>query len=275
MKDYIEIENLIIFANHGVFDEEKSMGQRFMVSLKLYTDVASAARNDDISDSVNYGEVCRFVTEYTQKNRSRLIETAAENIAYALLDKYDKLIGVEVQLKKPWAPIGLPLDNVLVNVTRKRTVAYIGMGSNMGDKKAYLDYAVKSINDSKYCSVTYVSEYIETEPIGFTEQDRFLNACAEVETVLPARELLNLLNKIESDAGRTREIHWGPRTLDLDILLYGNDVILDKDLIVPHKEMAKREFVLRPLCEIAPNAFHPLKNAFVSELLEALTDGKA
>ena len=122
-----------------------------------------------------------------------------------------------MQLKKPWAPIGLPLDNVLVNVTRKRTVAYIGMGSNMGDKKAYLDYAVKSINDSKYCSVTNVSEYIETEPIGFTEQDRFLIACAEVETVLPARELLNLLNKIESDAGRTREIHWGPRTLDLDI----------------------------------------------------------
>ena len=77
MKDYIEIENLIIFANHGVFDEEKSMGQRFMVSLKLYTDVASAARNDDISDSVNYGEVCRFVTEYTQKKALGTDRTAA------------------------------------------------------------------------------------------------------------------------------------------------------------------------------------------------------
>ncbi len=270
MKDYIEIDNLIVFANHGVFDEEKTMGQRFMISLKLYTDITLAAKTDDITKSINYGEVCEFATEFTKSHRAKLIERAGEELAYALLEKYPTLSGVEVQFKKPWAPIGLPVDNVLVNVTRKREVTYIGLGSNMGDKKGYLDFAINKLNESKFCKVLKASDYIETKPVGGVEQDNFLNACAEVETVLPPFELLSLLNEIEAEAGRVREIHWGPRTLDLDLLLYGNEVISTEKLTVPHIEMAKREFVLRPLAEIAPYAVHPLKGKRVAELLEEL-----
>ena len=269
MKDYIEIDNLIVFANHGVYDEEKTMGQRFMISLKLYTDIATPAKTDDITKSINYGEVCEFVTEFTKTNRAKLIERAGEEIAYALLKKYDILKGVEVQFKKPWAPIGLPVDNVLVNVTREKTLAYIGLGSNMGDKKAYLDNAIEKLNN-EFSKVLKVSEYIETEPVGGVEQDNFLNACCEIETVLPPYELLKMLNDIENEAGRVREIHWGPRTLDLDLLLYGNEIISTERLTVPHIEMAKREFVLRPLAEIAPYAVHPLKCKRVAELLEEL-----
>ncbi len=270
MNDYIEIDNLVVFANHGVFDEEEAMGQRFMISLKLYTDISNAANTDDITRSVNYGEVCEFVTEFTKTHRAKLIEKAAQDIAYALLDKYILINAVEVQMKKPWAPIGLPLDNVLVNVTRTRAVAYIGIGSNMGDKKGYLDFAVSSLGENPHCKVLKVAEYIETEPVGEVVQDKFLNGCIKLETVLPPMDLLDLLNEIENAAGRTREIHWGPRTLDMDILLY-DDIVMDTDrLTIPHREMAKREFVLRPLAEIAPYAYHPVKRKYASELMEEL-----
>lgn len=270
MNDYIEIDNLIVFANHGVFREEETMGQRFMISLKLYADISKAANTDDISNSINYGEVCSFVTEFTKTHRAKLIEKAAQDIAYALLEKYPLLKTVEVKLKKPWAPIGLPLDNVLVNVTRGRAVAYLGIGSNMGDKKGYLDFAVKSIEENPYCKILTVSDYIETEPVGEVEQDKFLNACIAVETFLPPYDLLALVNEIENKAGRTREIHWGPRTLDVDILLYDERVINSEKLTIPHREMTKREFVLKPLSEIAPYAYHPVKRKYISELLEDL-----
>ena len=270
MNDYIEIDNLIVFANHGVFREEETMGQRFMISLKLYADISKAANTDDISNSINYGEVCSFVTEFTKTHRAKLIEKAAQDIAYALLKKYPLLKTVEVKLKKPWAPIGLPLDIVLVNVTRGRAVAYLGLGSNMGDKKGYLDFAVKEIGENPYCKVLKVSEYIETEPVGEVIQDNFLNACVAVETFLPPCDLLTLVNEIEIKAGRTREIHWGPRTLDIDILLYDELVVNSERLTIPHREMAKREFVLKPLSEIAPFAYHPIKHKYVSELLEEL-----
>ena len=268
--DYIEIDNLVVFANHGVFDEEKTMGQRFVISLKLYTDMAEAAESDDITNSVNYGEVCEYVTEFTKTHRAKLIEKAAQDVAYALLRKYPLLNGVEVQFKKPWAPVGLPLDNVLVNIKRKRTTAYISLGSNMGDKRAYLDFAVNSLNENDFCRVVKVSDYIETKPYGGVRQADFLNACAEIETVLPPFELLKLLNEIENKADRKREVRWGPRTLDLDLLLYGDEIITTEKLTVPHIEMAKREFVLKPLYSIAPYAYHPLKHKYVADIYEDL-----
>ena len=270
MNDYIEIDNLVVFANHGVFHEEKVMGQRFMISLKLYSDISVAANTDDITQSINYGEVCGFVIDFTKTHRAKLIEKAAQDIAYALLDKYSLLQKVEVQVKKPWAPIGLPLDNVLVNVTRGRVISYIGIGSNIGDKKGYLDFAVKSLENNPQCKVLKVSDYIETEPVGEVEQDKFLNGCIKLETVLPPADLLGLLNEIENSAGRTREVHWGPRTLDMDILLYGDAVMDTQNLTIPHREMAKRAFVLEPLCEIAPYAYHPVKRKYACELLEDL-----
>ena len=270
MNDYIEIDNLIVFANHGVFSEEETMGQRFMISLKLYADICVAATTDEISHSINYGEVCEFVTDFTKTHRAKLIEKAAQDIAYALLDKYELLKKVEVQLKKPWAPIGLPLDNVLVNITRSKNIVYIGLGSNMGDKKAYLDFAIDEINKHPQCKVLSVSDYILTKPVGDVVQGDFLNACAKIETVLPPDALLAMLNRIEEQAGRERIVHWGPRTLDLDILLYGDEVIDSEKLTIPHKEMAKRAFVLKPLTQIAPYAYHPVKRKYVCELLEEL-----
>ncbi len=270
MNDYIEIRDLVVFANHGVLKEEKTMGQKFVISLRLYADMTNAICTDDLDDAVNYAEICEFVTEFTKKNRCKLIEAAADGIARSILVCYPLINRVDITLHKPWAPIGLPLSSVAVNLCRRRSKAYISIGSNMGNRKRNLDFAVERLKFTEECDVKKVSSYIDTKPVGFTHQDDFLNACIEIETILKPDELLKLLNEIENEAGRTREIHWGPRTLDLDIILYGDTVVCTDTLTIPHKEMSCREFVLAPLCEIAPYAYDPVSGDYVINMLDKL-----
>ena len=161
---------------------------------------------------------------------------------------------------------------MLLKISRFWHRAYLGMGSNLGDKKGYLDQAVEKIKEDPECVVEKVSQYLVTEPYGGVEQDDFLNACMVVRTLLSPEELLDKLHEIEQEAHRERIIHWGPRTLDLDILMYDDLVMESDDLIIPHIEMDKREFVLKPLCEIAPNLRHPILKKTVSQLLAAITN---
>ena len=140
----------------------------------------------------------------------------------------------------------------------------------MGDKKAYLDRAVALLDATDDCSVIRVSDYLVTEPYGGVEQDDFLNGALELKTLLPPYELLKLLHEIEADANRERIIHWGPRTLDLDILLYDDEVIDAPDLHIPHIEMHLRDFVLIPMAEIAPWKRHPITNMTMLQMLQAL-----
>ena len=270
--DEIHIENLEIFANHGVFQEETNLGQKFLVSLVMYVDTRKAGKTDCLEESVHYGEVSHFITTYTKKHTRKLIEVAAEDLAEALLLHYPLLKGVTLELKKPWAPVGLPLETVSVKITRFWHRAYLGLGSNLGDKQAYLEQAVKALGEAKGCRVAKVSSYLVTEPYGGVVQDDFLNACLALDTLLSPQELLKQLHVIEQAAHRERLIHWGPRTLDLDILLYDDEIMETEDLIIPHVEMHKREFVLKPLSEIAPYKRHPVYQKTVTELLEALTD---
>lgn len=264
--DKIHIKNLEIFANHGVFPEENVLGQKFVVSLTLYTDTRNAGKSDILEKSIHYGEVAHFTTEYLKKHTFKLIESVAENLAQALLLNYSLLKGIRVEVKKPWAPVGLPLETVSVEITRFWHSAYIGLGSNLGDKKAYLDNAVSSLNELETCSVEKVSSYLITKPYGNVEQDDFLNACLCLKTLLTPKELLDELHRIEQNAHRERIIHWGPRTLDLDILLYDDEIVNTDDLIIPHVEMHKRGFVLKPLMEIAPNKRHPILLKTIKEL---------
>lgn len=268
--DEIHIEDLEIYARHGVFPEETKLGQRFIVSVILYTNTRKAGTTDELECSIDYGSVSHFITEFMQKNTYKLIEAAVENLAEALLLQYSLLKGVTLELKKPWAPIGLPLKYVSVKISRFWHTAYLGMGSNLGDKKAYLDGAIQALNTIKSFQVEKVSKYLVTEPYGGVEQDDFLNACAKIKTLLSPEELLDVLHKIEKEAHRERIIHWGPRTLDLDILLYDDRVMETEDLIIPHIEMHLREFVLKPLSEIAPNLRHPVYRKTVSQMLKEL-----
>jgi 2-amino-4-hydroxy-6-hydroxymethyldihydropteridine diphosphokinase len=140
----------------------------------------------------------------------------------------------------------------------------------MGDREGYIRSALKLLDEMPGASVISVSSFHETEPVGYTEQAKFINAVAKVETTLGAHELLGVCLGIESRLGRVRTITWGPRTIDLDILLYGEEVIDTDDLKVPHPLMHEREFVLVPLCEIAPEAYHPVLKKTAREMLRAL-----
>ena len=268
--DEIHVKNLEVFANHGVFPEETRLGQKFLLSLTMYVSSRKAGTSDDLTQSVNYGEVSAFMTRFMQEHTYQLIESAAERLCDALLAEYPLLKGVTLELQKPWAPVGLPLETVSVKITRFWHRAYIALGSNLGDKKKYLDDAVAALNQVPGCQVEKVSSYLVTEPYGGVEQDDFLNACLSLKTLLPPEELLCRLHDIEQAAHRERIIHWGPRTLDLDILLY-DDLILDSDdLVIPHVEMHLRDFVLKPLSEIAPNRRHPILHKTVTQMLTEL-----
>ncbi len=269
-KDVISIKDLEIYAKHGVFPEENVLGQKFLICADLYCNTKAASAADDLNQSVNYGEVCHLIKDIMEGNVYNLIETIAEVLAQNILIKYPVVEAVEIEVKKPWAPVGLPVDTVSVKIKRQWHNAYIALGSNMGDKKNYLETAIKEINKNEVTSVTKVSEFIETKPYGGVEQDDFLNGVIEIKTMLDPEELLRFLNKIEADCDRERIVHWGPRTLDLDIIMY-DDLVYDTErLQIPHVEMHKRDFVLGPMAEIAPWVRHPILKKTVKEMLEEL-----
>ena len=270
--DKIEIRDLEIFANHGVFPEETALGQKFVVSAVMYTETRPAGLTDDLSASINYGEVSHMITDFLQKNTYKLLEAAVENLAETLLLSLPLLKKITLRIEKPWAPVGLPLKTVAVEITRGWHTAYVAFGSNMGDKKKYLDNAIQGLRDMKEIVVEKVSEYLVTEPYGDVEQDEFLNGALRVRTLLSPEELLDRLHVLEQAADRKRIIHWGPRTLDLDIIFYDDLISQEDDLCIPHVEMHKRSFVLEPLEEIAPYKRHPGNGKTVRQMLEELTD---
>lgn len=131
--------------------------------------------------------------------------------------------------------------------------AYLGLGSNLGDREAVLEMAVHALNQSQHIAVTKFSSVYETEPWGGVKQEPFLNQVVEIETDLAPINLLSVCQKIEIDSDRRKTVKWGPRTLDIDILLYGTQTVQTDDVVIPHPRMAERKFVLVPLAEIAPD----------------------
>jgi 2-amino-4-hydroxy-6-hydroxymethyldihydropteridine diphosphokinase len=150
------------------------------------------------------------------------------------------------------------------------TIAYIGLGSNLGDKKANCRKAIALL--AKSGRVVRASSLYCTEPMGYVEQDDFVNAVVELETGLSPEALLQQCRSIEEELRRVRTVHWGPRTIDVDILLYGTTTIETPELTIPHPLLHSRRFVLAPLCEIAPQAFHPKLQKTASDLLAELHD---
>jgi len=151
-------------------------------------------------------------------------------------------------------------------------ICFIGVGSNLDNPAEQCLEAVRRLSSVSGIKVLRRSSLYRTEPIGFIEQDWFVNTVVEIRTVLPPRELLNALQRVEEGMGRTRGPKWGPRIIDLDILLYGQDVIQDGDLIVPHPMLHKRRFVLEPLCEIASYAIHPAFGVSIHGLMDRSND---
>jgi 2-amino-4-hydroxy-6-hydroxymethyldihydropteridine diphosphokinase len=151
------------------------------------------------------------------------------------------------------------------------TEAYIALGSNIGNRELNLLRAVAEVGRLPGCKVTALSSFYETSPVGAVQQDPFYNAVLRLSTQLDAAFLLAQLLRIEDDVfKRVRTIHQGPRSMDLDLLLYGNRVLNEEALVIPHPRLAERRFVLQPLAEIAPDLVHPVTGITIRELLSSL-----
>lgn len=268
--DYINIKNLEVFSKHGVFEEENRLGQKFAIDAKLYFDTRVAGVSDDIDKSVDYGKVSHFINAFMRGHIYKLIETAAERLAEDILIEFPLICKVCLTVKKPWAPIGLPLEEVSVTIERGWHRVFLSMGSNMGDREAYINNAINYLSDNDRVMIINQSKLYETEPYGMTDQAKFLNNAVELKTLHTPSELLTFCKNLERMAGRVKTEHWGPRPLDIDILLYDDSTVDLPQLTVPHADMENRQFVLEPLCEIAPYVRHPVTKKTVAKMLQEL-----
>ena len=273
-KDYslIRIKDLKVFGHHGVYQEETDFGQNFYVCVDAYQSIAAAASMDELMLTTNYADMCDYIVKFLTENTFKLIETAAEELSKSLLLKYSLIYSVVVEIKKPEAPIGHPLDYVSVVRKMSRHKVVLSLGSNMEDREKHIRDAISEIDEDPTTNVIKVSGMLETEPYGYTDQGKFINCAVTVSTLLDPSDLLVFLQGIETKHNRTREIHWGPRTLDIDIIFYDDLVYGDSSLQIPHIDMQNRLFVLEPVCEIEPGYRHPVFNRTVLQLLNELKE---
>ena len=264
------IRDYEVTACHGVNPEEKTEAQRFVISAVLDYDIARAAESDDIAQTVSYAHVCKLIKAFLCEESKNLLECLAMSLARKIMLVYPAFARAEVTVDKPDAPMKGVFRSVAVRAVVKRTTAYIGMGSSLGDRDACMDKAVKLLRADRLVLSVRESRRIPTAPYGGAAQNEFLNSALEVVTLYDADGLFALMRRVENECGRERKVHWGDRTLDLDLLLFGGEVRGTGDLILPHPEVAKRDFVLVPLAELAPHTVHPLSGKRVSELLSEL-----
>jgi 2-amino-4-hydroxy-6-hydroxymethyldihydropteridine diphosphokinase len=154
------------------------------------------------------------------------------------------------------------------------SLACIGLGSNLGDRRAALEGAIAALSRTSGIHVQKVSSFRETEPVGGpTGQGTYLNAAAVIETDLDPHGLLGVLQEIEAQFGRVRSVRWGERTLDLDLLLFADQIVSTTELTIPHPRLHVRRFVLAPLAEVAPEAVDPVTKRTIADLLAAFQEG--
>ena len=249
----IEIHGLEISACHGVLDLEKVKPQKFIFDAELEVDFLSVLKTDGIKGTVNYAEVCAVIEKITKENKFNLIEKLALECAYRILEKFVAVQKIRLTCKKPEAPIPQKFESVAVTVELERVKAYLSIGSSLGDRQANLYTAIKLLGETRGISVEKVSAFIETEPYGGIAQNNFLNGALCVSTFLPPHDLLGEIHRIEKTCGRVRKKRWDDRTLDIDIIFYGDKTICDETLTIPHPDYQNRDFVKIPLKSIAPH----------------------
>lgn len=264
-ENVIFIRGLEVKACHGVYAEEKVNPQTFVFDADLYADFYSAAKTDDIGATVNYAEACDILVETATAKTYNLIETLAYSGVYALFEGLN-LKKASLTVYKPQAPVEHKFGTVGVTVTAEKERALLSLGSSCGDRKNYLDTALKLLSETRGVRLTKVSSFLETAPYGGVAKNAFLNCAAEIETCLTPRQLLDEIHRIESECGRVRTVRWGDRTLDIDIIFFGRKTVEEDDLQIPHPEYSKRAFVLKPLKEIAPDYVCPVLHKKVKDL---------
>jgi len=258
--DRIVITGVSARGFHGVFPQERREGQDFVVDVVLEVDLARAGGTDALADTVSYAEVAADIVGRIAGEPRDLIERLAEDIAADALAR-PLVESVSVTVHKPQAPVGVPFGDVAVTIVRHRpwVPVVIALGANLGDRAATLAGAVRRLPRAGLRDVV-VSDLVETDPVGGPDQGPYLNAVAVARTRHTPARLLDRLHRIEDGFGRTREVRWGPRTLDLDLIQYGTPgavdevVSADPRLTLPHPRAHERAFVLLPWLSADPAA---------------------
>ncbi|MFI7587916.1 2-amino-4-hydroxy-6-hydroxymethyldihydropteridine diphosphokinase [Spongisporangium articulatum] len=270
--DQVELIGLRAFGRHGVFEHERADGQEFVVDVVLHLDTRPAAETDDLTRTAHYGELAVAVADAVRKDPVDLIETLAARIADVCLEP-GPVRAVDVAVHKPEAPITEAFADVVVAIRRVKppapldvppavpTRVVLALGSNLpsraGDRAATLRAAVQALLAVPGLAVTTVSPWVETAPVGGPEQPDYLNAVVLATTTLAPRALLAAVNAIEESFGRRREIRWGARTLDIDVITFGDLLSDDPELTLPHPRAHERAFVLAPWTLADPEAVLP------------------
>ncbi len=254
-RDHIYVNGLRLMALVGVLPHEREAEQPVQVDIDLEVDLVEAGLTDNLVDTANYGAISQAVADVVRTSRDVLLERLVARIAERCL-QFDHVEVADVRLTKLRPPIPEDLDSTAVRIVRSRVDmkvparhrAIVAMGSNLGDRVAYLRFGLERLSN-----VVAQSQVFETDPVGGPDnQGPYLNMVAVIDTDLDPYALLRRLLQIEAEAHRVRLERWGPRTLDLDLLFYDDVTINSEELVVPHPRFAERRFVLEPLAEVAP-----------------------
>jgi len=254
-RDHIYVNSLRLMALVGVLPHEREGEQPVQVDIDLEVDLAEAGLTDNLVDTANYGAIAEAVSEVVRMSSDVLLERLVARIAERCL-QFDHVEVADVRLTKLRPPIAENLDSTAVRIVRSRVDmkiparhrAIVALGSNLGDRVAYLRFGLERLSN-----VVAQSQVFETDPVGGPDnQGPYLNMVAVIDTDLDPYAMLRRLLQIEAEAHRVRIERWGPRTLDLDLLFYDDVTINSEELIVPHPRFAERRFVLEPLSEVAP-----------------------
>ena len=262
-RDHVYINGLRVMVLIGVLPHERQAPQPIQIDVDVEVDLVRAGRSDDLHDTVNYGAMCDAIADLARGSSDLLLERLAHRVAECALG----FPGVElahVTITKLHPPIDEELSSTAVRITRRQSDvtphdnassthrAVVALGSNLGDRVSHLQFAMSQLENIGH--VVAESPVYETDPVGGPDdQGAYLNMVAVMETDLDPYALLRRLNMIEADALRERVVHWGPRTLDLDIIFYDDISITDDHLTIPHPRWNQRRFVLAPLADVAPD----------------------
>lgn len=240
------------FEGHtGCFDFEKQNGQTFIVSLDIFADRIKGCYTDELSDTIDYSRIYEITGKIVNDDKGNLIECLAQKISDAVLESDDRIAKVTVTVSKPEAPIDGTFDTMEITIERSRKeFVILSIGSNLGDREANILAAEDALRAIPGVGELKLASIYETEPVGLEDQPYFLNTCVGFYTDIDPFDLLDKIHVIENDLHRTREVHWGPRTIDIDIIFYGDRVIMKPELTVPHPRWYLRSFVTVPLREL-------------------------
>jgi dihydroneopterin aldolase / 2-amino-4-hydroxy-6-hydroxymethyldihydropteridine diphosphokinase len=259
--DRISLRGLRVFGRHGVLAFEREQGQDFLIDLDLAVDQRAAAASDDVADTVHYGELAEEIAAVVGGEPVNLIETLAARVADAVL-RDERVREVRVTVHKPQAPITVAFGDVSVTISRTAPEPVVlALGSNLGDRAATLASAVRALHALPGLTVTAESPVIESVAVTLEGEDPdkpgYLNQVVIGRSDLGPSALLDALLAIERAHGRVRAERWGDRTLDLDLIAYGEQRIDTPELQLPHPRAAERDFVLRPWLLADPDAVLP------------------